>query len=158
MLALLALMVTACGDSKATTTTSPGVDCEEPPDEEQVSQLDLTLDPNPVVSGAVAQLAMTRGDLPDDAVIGVDAWWQCWASGEWVTTHVVYRGFGDNPGQSIPVNDDFQIQVPDIGLTLDAGYPIAIPQVEPGMYRIEDAVFLQDGQLEGFVLVEVIDS
>lgn len=156
-LAMVALAVVACGDDTATTTTGPAVVCEKPPDEDQVSQLDLRLDPNPVASGAVAQLVMTRGDLPDDAVIGVDAWWQCWVGGQWVTTHVIYRGFGDSVGQSIPVNDNFQIQVPDIGLTLDTGYPIAIPRVEPGTYRIEDAVFLEDGQTDGFVLVEVTD-
>lgn len=157
-LVLTALAVVGCGDDTATTTTGPDVVCEEPTEESQASDLELAVDPNPVASGAVAQLVLTRGDLPDDAVIGVDAWWQCWDGEEWVTTHVVYRGFGDSAGQSIPVNDDFQIQVPDIGLTLDAGYPIAIPQVEPGIYRIEDAVLLDDGSVEGFVLVEVIEG
>lgn len=101
---------------------------------------------------------VSRGGLPDETVVGVDAEWQCWAASTWVTTHIVYRGFGENAGQTIPVNSEFQIRVPSIGLALDQAYPIVIPQVGPGTYRIEDDVVTAGTTLTGFTFVEVLES
>jgi hypothetical protein len=91
-------------------------------------------------------------------VIGVDAEWQCWDGSRWVTTHIVYRGFGDNAGQTIPVNAQFQIRVPSIGLALDGGYPMVIPQVAPGTYRIEDTAIADGDTIGGFGVVEVVEE
>jgi hypothetical protein len=100
-------------------------------------------------------LMVSSDGVPGDPVVGVDARWQCWAGSEWATTHIIYRGFGDLDGQTIPLNENFQIQVPDIGLALDESYPIVIPQVTEGTYRIADEVFFNGGQVDGFVIVDV---
>lgn len=154
----LALIVAACsGAGSATTTTTP-VDCEEPPKEqiEVISPVEMTLEPSEVMSRQVAQLVVVGAGFSDEATISVDARWQCWDGSDWVSTHIVYRGFGDNQGETIPVNPDFQIQVPDIALWLDHEYAIGIPQVEPGTYRIEDEVLAGGATVNGFVIVEVI--
>lgn len=156
--ALLALVVAGCGAGGATSTTIGGVICEEPPPTDATSGLEMTLEPDPVAPREVAHLQVGGGALPADASVGVDAMWQCWDGEGWATTHVVYRGFGDNPGQTIPVNDTFQIHVPSIGLALDSGYPIVIPVVEAGVYRIADKVIHENAEFEGFVLVEVVDG
>jgi len=159
---LLLLGVTvavACGGDGATTTTGEGnVVCEQPPTAGPVSDLEMTVEPKVASAREVVRLAVARGDLPEDASVGVDAMWQCWDGSDWVTTHVVYRGFGDDAGQTIPVNDSFQIHVPSIGLAFDEGYPIVIPPVDAGVYRIEDKVVLDEGEVGGFVLVEVLNS
>lgn len=154
----LALIVVACsGAGSATSTTTP-VECEEPPEEqvEASSPVEMTLEPGPVMSRQVAQLVVVGAGFSDEATISVDALWQCWDGSDWVTTHIVYRGFGDNQGETIPVNPDFQIQVPDIALWLDHEYAIGVPQVEPGTYRIEDEALDAGEAVSGFVIVEVI--
>lgn len=131
--------------------------CESPPESELTAQSDLemTVDPDPAAVGDVVALTISEAGLPQDALSGVDAGWQCWDGSEWVTTHVVYRGFGEQAGQTIPVNSEFQIRVPSIGLEVGEGYPIVIPEVEAGTYRIQDEVLVEDGSVTGFVLVEV---
>ena len=155
----LALIVAACsGAGGAATTTATPVDCAEPPEEqvEAISPVEMTLEPSPVMSRQVAQLVVAGARFPEEATISVDARWQCWDGSDWVTTHIVYRGFGDDQGETIPVNPNFQIQVPDIALWLDHEYAIGIPQVEPGTYRIEDEVLAEGDAVIGFVIVEVI--
>jgi len=159
VLVMLVVAVASCsGDAATSTTVGVEVVCEQPPAGDQVSDLVMSVDPNPASPREVVDLDVSRGDLDEDALVGVDARWQCWDGGAWVTTHVVYRGIGDDAGQTIPLNDSFQIHVPSIGLALDEGYPIVIPQVEAGMYRIEDKIVLDDGEVGGFVLVEVVDG
>lgn len=154
----LALIVAACSGAGGASTTTGAVGCAEPPEEqvETSSAVEMTLEPNPVMSRQVAQLVVVGAGLSDEATIGVDARWQCWDGSDWVTTHIVYRGFGDDQGETIPVNPDFQIQVPDIALWLDHEYAIGVPQVEPGTYRIEDEVLDRGETVEGSVIVEVI--
>lgn len=153
------VVVTACSSGTATTTTtSPlGVACESPPTAavETDSTLDISVSPNPAGVRETASLTVSSQGLPPDALVGVDAQWQCWDGSGWATTHAIYRGFGDNPGQTIPLNTDFQIRVPSIGLELDEGFPIVVPRVEPGTYRIEDEVIVDGDQVTGFVIVEV---
>ena len=152
--------VVACGGEDGITDATVDLDvtCQHPPTADQVSELEVTVEPMVPSPRDVVNLTVAQGDLPADASVGVDAMWQCWDGSDWVTTHVVYRGLGDDAGQTIPVNDSFQIHVPSIGLALDQGYPIVIPQVEAGVYRIEDKVVLEDGEVGGFVLVEVVDG
>lgn len=156
------LVATACSSGTATTTTSPlpDVACEEPPSDEleDPSTIEMSVQPNPAAPRETVSLTVSSQGLPDDARAGVDARWQCWDGSQWVTTHAVYRGFGDNPGQTIPLNSEFQIRVPSIGLDLDQGFPIVIPQVEWGTYRIEDEVIVDDESLTGHVIVEVAGS
>ena len=158
---LLALLSVACSGTTGTTTTGSAEPlCEDPPATEidARSQLEITVDPNPARPRERVDLAVASTGLPNDALTGIDAAWQCWDGSRWVTTHVVYRGFGDNVGQTIPVNADFQIRVPSIGLALADGYPIVIPQVAPGRYRIEDEIVVGDGSVPGFVIVEVVEG
>jgi hypothetical protein len=159
LLAALTLLTAAC-TSTAGSSTSPIVTCEVPPPREVASEsaLQLTVSPNPAGTGQVVELTVSGAGLPEDSVVGVDAAWQCWAGSTWVTTHIVYRGFGDNAGQTIPVNSEFQIRIPSIGLALDQGYPIVVPRVEAGIYRIEDDVLGGGASIIGFTFVEVIES
>lgn len=157
----MAVVVAACssGTGSATTTTGPlDVSCEEPPVAEVDAQsaLEMTVDPNHAPPRETVSLTVASTGLPEGALGGVDARWQCWDGSEWATTHAVYRGFGDNPGQTIPLNVEFQIRVPSIGLDLDEGYPIVIPQVDPGTYRIQDEVIVDEQMYSGFVVVEVV--
>jgi hypothetical protein len=153
-LLILALVSGCAGGDDA---VEINVSCEAPPESEVTapSELEMAVDPNPAEVGAGVTLTISTAGLPEDSLSGVDAGWQCWDGSEWVTTHVVYRGFGDRAGQTIPVNSEFQIRVPSIGLELGAGYPIVIPEVNPGTYRIEDEVLVGDEQVSGFVIVEV---
>lgn len=155
-----ALAMAACSSGAASTTTAGRLDgtCQSPPtaELETDSTLEMSVDPNPVMVRETASLTVSSEGLAANALAGVDARWQCWDGSRWVTTHAVYRGFGDNPGQTIPLNADFQIRVPSIGLELDEGFPIVIPQVEPGTYRIEDEVIVEGDPVTGFVIVEVV--
>jgi hypothetical protein len=155
----VALITVACATTAGTSTTATTT-CESPPaDQVSVeSDLDMAVSPNPARPRQVVQLTVSRADLPEDSVVGVDAEWQCWDGSHWATTHIVYRGFGDNAGQTIPVNSEFQIRVPSIGLALDAPYPIAIPQVEPGTYRIADEALADGALMTGFAVVEIVES
>ncbi|MFP3880947.1 MAG: hypothetical protein ACLFRT_02705 [Actinomycetota bacterium] len=160
MILPIVVVATACSSGAATTTTTPPTDiaCEKPPADEleNPSAIEISVEPNPAPSRETISLTVSSEGLPDDALAGVDARWQCWDGSQWVTTHAVYRGFGDNPGQTIPINSAFQIRVPSIGLELDRGFPIVIPQVEQGTYRIEDEVIVDDESLTGHVIVEVL--
>jgi hypothetical protein len=154
----LVMALAACSSIGETATTPPDLSgCVDPPTEEmeRPSALDIMVDPNPANARQQVDLMVTSAGLPADALAGVDAAWQCWDGSRWVTTHIVYRGFGDNAGQTIPVNADFQIRVPSIGLELDRGYPMVIPVVGPGIYRIEDEIIIEQGAVPGHVIVEV---
>lgn len=158
LLAAVTLVTAACGAPADIATTTLTITCEEPPGDEisAESDLSMTVNPSPARPREVVQLTLDQADLPENSVVGVDAEWQCWDGSAWVTTHIVYRGFGDNAGQTIPVNAEFQIRVPSIGLALDEGYPIVIPQIDPGIYRIEDEAIVAETTITGFTLVEVI--
>lgn len=154
------LVAAACSSATGPTSTdpSPGVPCQDPPpaELEVISTVEMSVEPNPAAARETVLLTVSSRGLPEDALAGVDARWQCWEDSDWVTTHAVYRGFGDNPGQTIPLNAEFQIRVPSIGLDLDSGFPIVIPQVEPGTYRIEDEVIVKEESIAGHVIVEVV--
>lgn len=158
---LLAVLAVGCSSSAEPATTTGGsvIFCEDPPASEvdASSELEMTVEPGRTTPRQRVMLAVSSAGLPEDALAGVDAAWQCWDGRRWVTTHIVYRGFGDNSGLTIPVNQQFQIRVPSIGLDLDEGYPIVVPQVEPGLYRIEDEIVAGESSVPGFVIVEVVE-
>jgi hypothetical protein len=160
LVAALALITVACTTTAGTSTTTTATACGKPPGPEVSarSDLDMTVSPNPAGQQQVVELMVSRAGLPEDSVVGVDAEWQCWDGSQWATTHIVYRGFGDDAGQTIPVNSEFRIRIPSIGLALDEGYPIVIPQVEPGTYRIQDEALADGANITGFAVVEVIES
>lgn len=161
MAIVVALLAASCTSAAGTSTTqAPGLHCEDPPATEldAPSTLEIALAPNPAQPLETVELRVSSTGLPEDAVAGIDARWQCWDGSEWMTTHLVYRGFGDNPGQTIALNTDFQISVPSIGLALDQGFPIVIPQVEPGTYRIVDEIIVDEEPVPGFVIVKVVDE
>jgi hypothetical protein len=154
----LVMALAACTSVGETATTPPELPgCVDPPAEEldRPSTLEIRIEPSPVSARQQVDLVVTATGLPAEALAGIDAAWQCWDGARWVTTHIVYRGFGDNAGQTIPVNTDFQIRVPSIGLELDQGYPIVIPLVDAGTYRIEDEIIVDQGAVSGHVIVEV---
>lgn len=159
-----ALILGACSPAAEDNTESAAgpleVSCETPPaaELEVESALGLSVEPSPAEPRQTVSLTVSSAGLPDGALIGVDARWQCWDGGEWATTHAMYRGIGDRPGQTIQLNTEFQIRVPSIGLELDEGFPIVIPQVGPGVYRIQDEVFVDDEPTSGFTFVEVVAS
>lgn len=157
----VALLATSCTSATGTTTTqAPGPPCEGPPATEldAASTLEMAVAPNPAQPLQTVALSVSSAGLPEDTVAGIDARWQCWDGSEWMTTHLVYRGFGDNPGQTIALNTDFQISVPSIGLALDQGFPIVIPRVEPGTYRIADEIIVDGEPIPGFAIVEVVEG
>jgi hypothetical protein len=160
LLAAVIVVTAACATTADTSTTSLATTCEDPPADEVAAESDLamTVSPNPAQPREVVELTVAQAGFPEDSVVGVDAKWQCWDGSAWVTTHIVYRGFGNNAGQTIAVNAEFQIRVPSIGLALDEGYPIVIPQVELGLYRIADEAIVEDESIHGFTLVEVIEN
>lgn len=153
------LVATACSSTTGPVSTDPPplVTCQDPPPDQREleSRIEMSVEPNPAAARETVLLTVSSRGLPEDALGGVDARWQCWEGSRWATTHAVYRGFGDNPGQTIPLNSEFQIRVPSIGLDLDSGFPIVIPQVEPGTYRIEDEVIVDEESMTGHVIVEV---
>lgn len=154
----LVVAVTACSSGGETPTSPPEPSrCVDPPAGEldQASLLEIIVDPNPANARQQVDLVVTSTGLPAGALAGIDAAWQCWDGSRWVTTHIVYRGFGDNAGQTIPVNADFQIRVPSIGLELDQGYPIVVPLVAAGLYRIEDEIIVDQVAVPGHVIVDV---
>lgn len=160
LLMLTVVVAVACsptGDPAMTPPSSSGT-CTLPPASEvdAPSALDIRVEPAPATPLGETLLVVASEGLPEGALAGVDAGWQCWDGTQWMTTHIVYRGFGSNPGQTIPVNQEFQIRVPSIGLDLDQGYPIVIPPVDPGLYRIEDEIIVDDGTVPGFAIVEVV--
>lgn len=152
------VLVVGCSASDTVSSTTPPPECVSAKEEAlvQLSVMEISVEPNPVTAQATATLTVSDPDLDEDTTsIGVDALWQCWDGAEWITTHIVYRGFGDSRGETIAVNPNFQIRAPDIQLWVHRGYSIAIPQVEPGIYRIVDEISVEDEQVPGFVLVEV---
>lgn len=152
------LILGACSPAADTTAGPLDVSCEAPPaaELEVKSELGMSVHPNPAEPRQTVSITVSSEGLPDGALIGVDARWQCWDGGEWATTHAMYRGIGDRAGQTIQLNAEFQIRVPSIGLELDEGFPIVIPQVRPGVYRVQDEVFVDDEPTSGFTFVEVV--
>ncbi len=158
LVSVLLVVTTACAASSASSSTaSQEVSCQKPPASELVANggLQLSVEPSPAPAGSVVTLSVVGPELSAGSIVGVDAGWQCWDGIEWKTTHIVYRGYGDHPGQVFPINDRFRIQLPSIGLAADSGYPIVIPRVDPGTYRIADEVLIEDNQVPASVIVEV---
>ena len=144
------VVLTACSDTSAPTgegssssaaTTAPSVQCLEPPQSEVelASSLTMTLDPNPVEAGAIATLSVSSDEPPYRYLDGAGATWQCWDGIAWVDTHQIVRGFVSQP-TTLELTPGATITIPAIGLPVPNSYPILIPMVPPGTYRIIDQV------------------
>jgi len=148
----------------ATSTTIGDATCVDPPDSELEvdSPLDLTVEPNPVAAGGPATLSIGRGDLPENSNIGAGAAWQCWKGAAWVDTHQIVRGgFSHRPGgeaEAIEVEPGVDTTIPAVGLEVPSSYPIMVPEVAPGAYRIVDAASSPGTTVTGFVIVEVFED
>jgi len=114
-----------------------------------------------VAAGAEATLSVVDDGLPPASLVGVAAWWQCWNGSEWVDTYLVERGWHADKGTTIDLNSDVTMTIVDIGLPIPSSYPIIIPNVEPGIYRLRDeaGVAARDDRpsysIPGFVIVRV---
>jgi len=75
----------------------------------------------------------------------------------WVDTHQIVRGpFGpDSNPSTIKILPGMITTIPAIGLPVPNSYPILIPLVPPGTYRVIDSIAVISGSLDGFVIVQV---
>jgi uncharacterized lipoprotein YbaY len=172
---LLVAVVSACtsGDSNAPTPNSSNGDieaCQEPPEAEQTlpdSDFTLTVAPNPIPAGAEADLFIEVAedapehliDAPEGEVItGAGARLRCWDGSAWVDTHQLLKnGFGpDNQPAAIALGPDVTVTIPTVGLSLhDQPYTIVIPDIPPGVYRIEDSVIVGSSERPTYSLIEL---
>ncbi|MCP3988137.1 MAG: hypothetical protein GY724_03620 [Actinomycetia bacterium] len=126
---------TGSADESAVTATDPAssypfaTECSSPPpiEQQRLSSLLLTVEPNPVKAGSGATLALASDGLGSNAMSGAGVTWQCWDGSGWVST----------------------------GLPVPNSYPILIPNEPPGIYRIQDIVIDNGSERTGFVLLEV---
>ena len=97
------------------------------------------------------------GAAEPKALVGASASWQCWNGSSWEITHQLIRGgsFGGAEAEALAVIPGVTTTIPAIGLEVPSEFPIAIPDVAPGTYRIEDRVHAGQDFLIGFVIVEV---
>lgn len=153
-LCLLTAVLTACSGG---TESTP---CLEPPESElaATSSLTMTLDPNPVEAGAIATLSVSTDAPPYVYMGGAGAEWQCWDGTTWVATHQILRdgyGGGETRPVTLEVTPGATSTVPAIGLNVPNSYPILIPMVPPGTYRIIDQVDGAGKRVGGHVIVVV---
>jgi len=159
----VALMLTSCSTAGGAVESStalgsgrPESPCLDPPAAERTQHAFVAsvVEPNPVASGAEATLSVSAEGLPKDAANGVGAAWQCWNGSEWITTHWIVRGSGGQP-QTRQVELGVTMTIPAVALRLPNTYPILIPNVSPGTYRIEEEIFWDGGLTAGYVIVDV---
>lgn len=156
------LILSACASSMdgSSQTTTLGATCSDPPETEleAASDLNLAVEPNPIEAGSVAMLSIERDGLAEDSVTGAGAAWKCWDGSTWVDTHQIVKGFDGRSGETIELGPGMTTTIPAVGLSIPSSYPIVIPDVPPGTYRIVDEVFEGGARITGFVLVEVLEA
>lgn len=165
----VAAVTTVATPSTTTTMASgDGGACVPPPEgvPDELSAVALSVNPNPVSPGGQAVLSVSTEGLPADAGHGIAAAWECWNGTEWIQTHTLLRGLGPcSDPQAPPTCGEPEVREPGIavwaiGLGAHIAYPILIPDVPPGIYRISDWIGLPDDDgppqhLWAFVLVWV---
>ena len=150
---LIALATAACVDHAKRTT---GCNQTPPPSElEEVSEMLLTLEPNPVRAGESAVLSVELGGrvAPGDAVsYGVT--WECWNGDGWIVIYQVLR-YQDGVADFLPAQPGSVTTIIASRLPVPNEEEIVIPPVPPGIYRIRDRAL--DADVLGFVFVEVVE-
>jgi len=118
----------------------------------------LAVDPSGA-PGSVATLSVVSDGLPAGALGGAVAWWRCWNGTEQVDTHLIGRSWGAIQPTTIAVGPEPTVASGGIGLPVPNPYPVVIPDVAPGSYRIRDRVVMPGSEpIVGFVLVEVVSD
>jgi hypothetical protein len=127
---LLVVVLSSC----ATATVTMDGDCMMPTAAARStpSGLVLTLDPNPVSPGSEAILSV-RPVERDVMTGGVAALFECWDGTQWIVTHTLHRGRHGEPSTV-----EGAVPIVALGIGVPNAYPILIPDVPPGIYRIRD--------------------
>lgn len=120
------------------------------------SDFEITVEPNPVRAGDVVTLKVAPSDeTPSDYIGGLGTDWECWDGSKWVQTHKIVRGFNGEPA-TIALGSDSTTPIPDLGLSVPNSHQIAIPDVQPGTYRLTDYLYGDESSLMGYEFVEVV--
>jgi hypothetical protein len=155
---LVAVLAAGCGEGSSP-PSGPMASCTTPPAAERqaMSALAMTLDPNPVHAGTTAILEVDDAGLPDGAMVGLGLAWQCWTGAEWMDTHQMVRGIDPFTAQAIPVEPGATTTIAGLGVPVPVAAPVLIPQVPPGIYRIQEVAELPGRAITGHLIVEVLE-
>ncbi|MFZ0013581.1 MAG: hypothetical protein WAL25_05635 [Acidimicrobiia bacterium] len=119
----------------------------------------LLISPNPVTPGIEVDLTIEAIDAPDDELAtGAGALFQCWDGSNWIDiAQLLKDGFGpNNEPAAIDLAPDVTVTIPAVGLLIaDQPFAVLIPDVAPGIYRIEDSVIVGSAQQPIYALIEV---
>ena len=123
----------------------------------------LTVIPNPAVAGTVAGLVVGIADTAPEGMaqaiggeiaVGADAWLQCWNGAGWVDTHHLLAG-----GGSVHLLPGVTVTTPPVALSPeDQPFPILVPEVPAGIYRIKDVLNVSGVSRPVYRLLEVEDA
>ena len=126
------------------------------------------MDPNPIPAGGAAELVIEvteeaseeMTNVPEsDLVTGAGARLQCWNGSGWIDTHQLLKdGFGpDSQPAAIPLGPD--VTIPAVGLMLyDQPYTVVMPEMPPGVYRIQDSVVVGSSENHVYGLIEIEEA
>jgi hypothetical protein len=156
---LAAVLAAGCGEGSSP-SSGPMASCTTPPvaERQATSALAMTLDPNPVHAGTSAILEVDDASLPAEAMVGLGLAWQCWNGVEWMDTHQLVRGIDPFVAQAIPVEPGATTTIAALGVPVPSTAAILIPQVPPGIYRIQDRVVQSGPQFTPVhLIVEVLE-
>jgi hypothetical protein len=150
-----ALLILAFGSCQP---SPDAVECVAPPSArlEVDSDFGLDIEPNPVMAGASATLAVSYDKPAGRFNGGLGASWECWDGNSWVQTHVIIRGWDVQPATIIDLSVDSTIAIIDVGLPVPNSHQIIIPSVNPGLYRITDYLYSDQTSLTAHEIVEVL--
>lgn len=178
VIALFVVVVGGCtsaGEETSTTAPDPTpatnpdpFGCESAPEAERhsYSEFPLAIDGNPVAPGAEtilrvgtpAEIDMSTNSVPDDlGMTDLGAEWHCWTGTEWVATHVLMLD-----EQTIAAVPGETTTTLGIGRLLPDSFPVVIPDVASGWYRIAvrttgpEPFGSDDYERFGYIAIEVI--
>ena len=155
---LVAVLAAGCGEGSGP-SSGPMASCTTPPAAElqAPSALAMTLDPNPVHAESRATLLVDDIGLTGEAMAGLDLAWQCWDGTAWVDTHQLVRGIDPFVAQAIAVEPGATTTIASLGVPVPSTAEVLVPQVPPGIYRMQDEVVRPGGQFTpGHLIVEVL--
>lgn len=68
------------------------------------------------------------------------------------------RRGANGPAAVVDLTTDSTIAIPGLGLQVPNSYPIVIPDVAPGTYRLTDRLIGNESDLVGYEIVEVTEG